>query len=151
MFFNRKKEVVFAAVSGELIKIEDVNDPVFFSKAMGAGFGIEPEEAAVYSPINGKVVSVFPTKHAILLETKKGQPVLVHIGIDTVELNGQGIEVHVDSGQTISEQTLLATVDLPFILEQGKQTTVIIAFENREAIELTNAVGVNVHDNLGIL
>lgn len=149
MFFNKKKEEIFAPVNGQLIRLENVNDPVFSSKAMGDGFGIEPEENHLYSPIIGKVVSVFPTKHAILLETKKGQSVLVHIGIDTVELNGQGIDVHVAEGQKVSEKTLLATVDLPFILEKGKQTTVIVAFEDITSIELINNNHVKVHEKLG--
>ena len=81
MFFNKKKENIFAPVGGQLIKLENVNDPVFSSKAMGEGFGIEPDEANIYSPISGKVISVFPTKHAILLETKNqkgGAPPLNH-------------------------------------------------------------------------
>lgn len=151
MFFNKKKEDIFAPVNGQIIKLENVNDPVFSSKAMGDGFGIEPEENHIYSPIIGKVISVFPTKHAILLETKKEQSVLVHIGIDTVELNGQGIDVHVAEGQKVSEETLLATVDLPFILEQGKQTTVIVAFEDIASIELINNNHVKVHEKLGDL
>lgn len=151
MFFNKKKEEIFAPVNGQIIKLENVNDPVFSSKAMGDGFGIEPEENHIYSPIIGKVISVFPTKHAILLETKKGQSVLVHIGIDTVELSGQGIDVHVAKGQKVSEETLLATVDLPFILEQGKQTTVITAFEDITSIELTSNNHVRVHEKLGNL
>ncbi|WP_394371530.1 PTS glucose transporter subunit IIA [Enterococcus gilvus] len=151
VFFNKKKEDIFAPVNGQIIKLENVNDPVFSSKAMGDGFGIEPEENRIYSPTIGKVISVFPTKHAILLETKKGQSVLVHIGIDTVELNGQGIDVHVAEGQKVSEKTLLATVDLPFILEKGKQTTVIVAFEDKTSIELINNNHVKVHEKLGNL
>lgn len=151
MFFNKKKEDIFAPVNGQITKLENVNDPVFSSKAMGDGFGIDPEEDHIYSPIIGKVISVFPTKHAILLETKKGQSVLVHLGIDTVELNGEGIDVHVAEGQKVNEETLLATVDFQFILEQGKQTTVIVAFEDIKSIELTSSNHVQVHKKLGNL
>ena len=151
MFFNKKKEMIFSPAAGTLLKLDQVNDPVFSSKAMGNGFGIEPEENQVYSPIVGKVVSVFPTKHAILLETKKGQSVLVHIGIDTVELKGQGIDVQVTEGQKVTQETLLAEVDFPFILEQGKQTTVIVALEGIDSIELTSDQQVKAHQSLGEL
>lgn len=151
MFFNKKKEMIFAPAAGTLLKLEQVNDPVFSSKAMGDGFGIEPEGNQVFSPVVGKVVSVFPTKHAILLETKKGQSVLVHIGIDTVELKGQGIDVQVTEGQKVTQETLLAEVDFPFILEQGKQTTVIVALEGIDSIELTSDQQVKAHQSLGEL
>jgi len=149
MFFNKKKEEIFAPVTGTLMPIEAVNDPVFASKAMGTGFGIEPSAAEIYSPIIGKVVSVFPTKHAVLLKTKKGQSTLVHIGINTVELNGQGIEVHVTEGQPVDQTTKLATADFPAIAKQGKQTTVIVAFEGVSQLKLTDNNQVTANQNLG--
>ncbi|KAF1299428.1 sugar permease [Enterococcus sp. JM4C] len=151
MFFTKKKEAFFAPVKGELLPLEKVDDPVFSSKVMGDGFGIAPENNQVYSPVNGKVTSIFPTKHAILIETKKGQAVLVHIGIDTVELNGQGIDVHVKENQKVTSDTLLVTVDFPAILAQGKQTTVIVAFEGIPSIKLNSDGSVSAQEMIGTL
>lgn len=151
MFFTKKKEAVFAPVNGELIALENVKNPVFSSKAMGDGFGIDPTDKQVFSPVTGKVISIFPTKHAIMLTTKKGQAILLHIGIDTVELNGQGIDIHVSEGQKVTPGTLLATVDFPAILNQGKQTTVIVAFEDVKSIELIHDKQVKAQQNLGTL
>ncbi|ELJ9316929.1 PTS glucose transporter subunit IIA, partial [Staphylococcus pseudintermedius] len=95
------KEIqVYAPMTGEYVKIEDIPDPVFAQKMMGDGFGIRPTEGKVVSPITGVVDNVFPTKHAIGLKADNGLEVLVHIGLDTVQLNGEGFETLVNSGDT---------------------------------------------------
>ena len=95
--FGKAKEVdknikIYAPLTGEYVKIEDIPDPVFAQKMMGEGFGINPTEGEVVSPIEGKVDNVFPTKHAVGLKAENGLELLVHIGLDTVQLDGKGLK-----------------------------------------------------------
>lgn len=132
---NNKDVELYNPVDGDVIPIEEVADPVFSQKMMGDGFGVQPNNGQVYSPINGKVTSVFPTKHALGLEADNGVEVLVHIGIDTVELEGGPFEIHVKEGDKITPDTLIASVDLDAVKEAGKGNTVIIVFTNMDAVE----------------
>lgn len=132
---DNKNVEFFNPVDGEVIPIEEVSDPVFSQKMMGDGFGVEPDNGKVYSPVNGKVVSVFPTKHALGLELDNGVEVLVHIGVDTVELEGGPFEIHVKEGDKVTSDTLLASVDLEGVKAAGKDNTVIIVFTNMDVIE----------------
>src|SRR5699024_7073773 len=94
------------------ISIEDVSDTVFSQKMMGDGYGVEPTNGEIYPPVEGEVVSVFPTKHALGLKTDNGIEVLVHIGLDTVELEGSPFEVFISEGDKVRNDPLLAHVDL---------------------------------------
>lgn len=132
---SKEKDVeLYNPVDGEVIPIEDVSDPVFSQKMMGDGYGIEPTNGEIYSPIKGEVVSVFPTKHALGLKTDNGIEVLVHIGIDTVELEGSPFEVFVSEGDKVTKDTLLANVDLEALKELEKSDTVIIVFTNMDDV-----------------
>lgn len=117
---------VYQAVEGQIIPLSEVNDAVFSQGMMGAGFAVKPRKNDIYSPIDGVIESIFPTKHALLVKSKKGLGVLVHIGIDTVELEGNGITVHVLEGQNVTKDTHIATADFKAIKAQGKQTDVLI-------------------------
>ncbi|EKF51322.1 PTS sugar transporter subunit IIA [Lactococcus garvieae] len=123
--FSNKTEV-YQSVSGNIIPLSEVKDAVFSEGMMGAGFAVQPTENDIYSPVEGAVESIFPTKHAILLKSNKGLGVLVHIGLDTVELEGQGIDLHVTEGQAVTKDTHIATADFETIKAQGKQTDVLI-------------------------
>ena len=106
--FGKGKEVnkdsaIYAPLSGEYVKIEDIPDPVFAQKMMGEGFGINPTNGEVVSPIDGKVDNVFPTKHAIGLKAENGLELLVHIGLDTVQLNGEGFEVLINENDSLQQ------------------------------------------------
>lgn len=126
--FSKKIEL-YAPVSGELKSIEDSNDSLFSSKAMGDGFMIIPKSNEIYSPVTGKVVSVFPTKHAITI--KKGKmEYLLHLGIDTVELEGKGFDIKVKANDTVGANTLIGNVDFNFIKSQNKSTDVIFICTN---------------------
>ena len=132
---SKEKDVeLYNPVDGEVIPIEDVSDPVFSQKMMGDGYGIEPTNGEIYSPIKGEVVSVFPTKHALGLKTDNGIEVLVHIGIDTVELEGSPFEVFVSEGDKVTKDTLLANVDLEALKELEKSDTVIMLMTLRLTI-----------------
>ena len=128
-------EAIETVAEGEVIKLEDVKDPVFSQKMMGDGFAVEPANGKIYSPVAGKVTSVFPTKHALGLLTEAGLEVLVHIGLDTVSLEGKPFEVHVAEGQTVAAGDLLVTADLAAIKEAGRETATIVVFTNAPAIK----------------
>ena len=102
---------------------------------MGDGFAVEPENGHIVSPVAGKVTSVFPTKHALGLVTDNGLEVLVHIGLDTVSLEGKPFEVKVSEGQTVAAGDLLVEADLDAIRAAGRETSTIVVFTNADAIK----------------
>lgn len=131
-------EEVASVADGEVIKITDVKDPVFSQKMMGDGFAVEPSGSEVYAPVAGKVTNVFPTKHAVGLLTDNGLEVLVHMGLDTVELKGEPFDVKVSEGQTVKAGDLLAVCDWDKVKQAGKGTTVVVAFTNMDAVKSVN-------------
>ena len=133
--FKGVTDEVHSVADGEVINIEDVKDPVFSQKMMGDGFAVEPENGHIVSPVAGKVTSVFPTKHALGLVTDNGLEVLVHIGLDTVSLEGKPFEVKVTEGQTVAAGDLLVEADLDAIREAGRETSTIVVFTNADAIK----------------
>ena len=133
--FKGVTDEVHSVADGEVINIEDVKDPVFSQKMMGDGFAVEPENGHIVSPVAGKVTSVFPTKHALGLVTENGLEVLVHIGLDTVSLEGKPFEVKVTEGQTVAAGDLLVEADLDAIRAAGRETSTIVVFTNADAIK----------------
>ena len=133
--FKGVTDEVHSVADGEVINIEDVKDPVFSQKMMGDGFAVEPENGHIVSPVAGKVTSVFPTKHALGLVTDNGLEVLVHIGLDTVSLEGKPFEVKVTEGQTVATGDLLVEANLDAIREAGRETSTIVVFTNADAIK----------------
>ncbi len=132
---ENKETTLYNLVDGEVIPIEEVPDPVFSQKMMGDGFGVEPTNGEVYAPVEGKVVSVFPTKHALGLELDNGIEILVHMGVDTVELEGGPFEVHVNEGDKVTQDTLLATIDLTALDTAEKPKTIIVVFTNMDEVK----------------
>ena len=133
--FKGVTDEVHSVADGEVINIEDVKDPVFSQKMMGDGFAVEPKNGHIVSPVAGKVTSVFPTKHALGLVTDNGLEVLVHIGLDTVSLEGKPFEVKVSEGQTVAAGDLLVEADLDAIRAAGRETSTIVVFTNADAIK----------------
>lgn len=138
--FGKGKEVnkeieIYAPLTGEYINIEDIPDPVFAQKMMGEGFGINPTEGEVVSPIEGKVDNVFPTKHAIGLKADNSLEILVHIGLDTVQLDGQGFEILVSSGDTVQVGDPLLKFDLEYIRNNAKDVISPIIITNSDQTE----------------
>ena len=133
--FKGVTEEVHSVADGQVINIEDVKDPVFSQKMMGDGFAVEPDNGRIVSPVAGKVTSVFPTKHALGLATDNGLEVLVHIGLDTVSLEGKPFEVKVTEGQTVAAGDLLVEADLDAIRAAGRETSTIVVFTNADAIK----------------
>ena len=128
-------EEVYSVADGEVIALEQVKDPVFSQKMMGDGFAVEPANGNIVSPVSGTVSSIFPTKHALGLVTEAGLEVLVHIGLDTVSLEGKPFTVHVTEGQKVAVGDLLVTADLEAIREAGRDTSTIVVFTNADAIQ----------------
>ena len=124
-----------AVANGEVIAIEAVADPVFSGKMMGDGFAVEPTDGTIVSPVNGTIKSVFPTKHAIGIETKEGVEVLVHMGIDTVSLEGKPFSVKVKEGDQVQAGQVLAQVDLESLQQADKKATMIVVFTNMDKIQ----------------
>ena len=133
--FKGVTDEVHSVADGQVINIEDVKDPVFSQKMMGDGFAVEPENGKIVSPVAGKVTSIFPTKHALGLVTDNGLEVLVHIGLDTVSLEGKPFDVKVTEGQTVAAGDLLVEANLGAIREAGRETSTVVVFTNADAIK----------------
>ncbi|WP_317913661.1 PTS glucose transporter subunit IIA [Carnobacterium maltaromaticum] len=125
---------LFSPANGKVIAISEVSDPVFGEKMMGDGYAVVPTDGKIYAPVNGKVTSVFPTKHAIGLLMDNGTEVLLHMGLDTVELKGAPFEIAVTEGQVVTPETLVATVDLDALATAGKDNAMVVVITNMDKI-----------------
>ncbi len=121
---------ILAPVAGQVINLEDVNDPVFSQKKLGEGFAVKPSAGEIVSPVTGKVVMVAKTKHALGLQTADGVEVMIHLGIDTVELDGKPFDLQVAAGSEVKAGQQLGTMDLQAIKDAQKDDTVILAITN---------------------
>lgn len=136
-FFKKKNKglEVDAAVDGELIPITEVKDDVFSTKMLGDGYAIKPTSGEIHSPVEGDISTLFPTKHAIGIKTKEGLEILVHLGIDTVELNGAPFEMKIQKGDHVIAGQLLGTMDLKQVTDSGRDDSVIVVYTNMNLIE----------------
>jgi PTS system glucose-specific IIA component len=130
--FKSQPEVVeiYSPLSGDVIEIAEVPDPVFAQKMVGDGFAVIPKDGKLLSPIKGRVKQVLPTKHAICLETVEGLELLIHIGLETVELEGEGFEVLVNTGDSVEVGDHLLNFDINFIEENNKEIVTPIVVTN---------------------
>lgn len=123
-----------APVDGKFMKLSQVKDPVFSEGLMGQGFAIEPTDGKVVSPVDGTVTLVSETKHAFGIKTPDGADVLVHLGIDTVDLKGEPFTVLIKQGDRVKMGQDVVKMDLKEITDAGKQKTVILAITNSKDI-----------------
>lgn len=128
------EETLYAPADGKVVAITEVSDPVFSQKMMGDGFAVQPTNGTIYAPVAGTISSIFETKHAIGILTPGGAEVLVHMGLDTVELKGAPFEVLVSEGDTVTPETKLAVMDLDAVIAAGKQTDVLTVITNAEKV-----------------
>lgn len=146
-WFKKSKEApmvkeieLYAVADGELISIESVNDMVFSQKMMGDGYAVVPTNGSITAPIAGKIENVFPTKHAVGF-SQSGLEVLLHMGLDTVALNGEPFDTVVAEGQMVDGSTVVSHVDLAKLAEAEKDNAMIVIFTNGgdviESFELT--------------
>lgn len=133
--FKHVTEDVLSVADGMVLPITGVKDQVFAAKMMGDGFAVEPTNGNIYAPVAGLVTSVFPTKHAFGLLTDNGLEVLMHVGLDTVALNGVPFSVKVSEGQRVHAGDLLVVADLAAIKSAERETTIVVAFTNTAEIQ----------------
>lgn len=129
------KEIIYAPVSGNVKPIESVPDPTFSEKMMGDGISIEPTDGKVLAPIDGEIVNMFPTKHAVGIQSDSGIEILIHIGLETVSLDGEGFESHVEQGDHVKVGNPLVTFDLDFIKKKAKSSITPIVITNGDILE----------------
>lgn len=144
-------QVISSPITGQVIALNQVSDNVFASGVMGKGVAIIPSEGKIYSPVDGSVELVFETKHAIGLKSLDGAEILIHVGLDTVELNGGPFTVHVQAGQIVKKGDLLLDVDLEAIKASGKETVtpvIVTNSANFAKIDVKTSVQIKVGEDL---
>ena len=130
-------EEVYSVADGQVIELEQVKDPVFSQKMMGDGIGFVPEKGEIVAPFDGTVKTIFPTKHAIGLESDTGIEVLIHIGIDTVKLNGEGFESLVDVNEPVTQGQPLMKINLAYLKEHAPSVVTPVIITNQDDKTLT--------------
>lgn len=138
-----ENENLAAPMKGNVAPITECPDPTFASKAMGDGFVVFPKDGKFYAPASGEITMTFPTKHAFGLMTNDGTEILVHIGLDTVELNGEPFTMHVKKGDKVKKGQLLVDVDLKAIEAAGKETATAVVITNGKAVNLIKSGAVD--------
>lgn len=140
----RKQLQLLAPTSGEIIPLSKVQDQVFSQKALGDGFGLEPNDGQIKAPVTGEIVMIAETKHAIGIKTTDGVELLFHLGIDTVELKGAPFKISVEQGNTVHKGDTIGLMDLKAIKKAGKLTTIIVAITNTDDVldKLTLNLGI---------
>lgn len=129
------KSIICSPLKGEMIPLSQVEDEVFSSGMMGKGMAVRPEEGKLYAPVDGKILSVFDTKHAVCIEAENGAELLIHVGIDTVELGGKYFDVHVKEGDKIKTGDLLLDFDKKAIEDNGYKTVTPVLVTNTDAFK----------------
>lgn len=125
---------IFAPLTGEIVKIEDVPDVVFAEKIVGDGVAIKPTGNKIVAPLNGKVGKIFETNHAFAIESDEGIELFVHFGIDTVELKGEGFTRIAEEGQQVKIGDTIIEIDLEFLSSKAKSTLTPVVISNMDII-----------------
>ena len=136
--FKKNKGEISSPAQGKVITDLEINDPVFSTRVLGVGFGVIPTQGSVFSPVNGEVVNAFESGHAYTILSEDGLEILVHIGIDTVELDGEGFIAKVRKGDKIRKREMLATVDLELLKNKGYDSTIAVIVTNPERLKSHN-------------
>lgn len=123
-------DTVYAPIAGTTIPLSQVNDPTFSMEILGKGLAVQPSEGKVYAPFDGQVVSIFDTKHALGLKSDSGMELLIHVGLETVRLEGKHFTAYVENGQRIRKGDLLLEFDLKAIQEEGYETVTPVLVNN---------------------
>ncbi|WP_162890876.1 PTS sugar transporter subunit IIA [Suicoccus acidiformans] len=137
-FFNNiaKKEnedcIVYSPANGDILDLKNVSDEVFASETMGKGIAIIPKEGSVHAPFDGQVMTIFPTGHAIGVKNSMGVELLIHIGINSVELGGEGFKVLVKEGERINQGQKLIEFSISTLIENNLDPTIMIVVTNTD-------------------
>lgn len=132
-----KKNKIYAFGDGEIVALKDIPDAAFASGALGDGLGIELSNNEVVSPVDGEVTMIFPTNHALGIKTNDGLELLIHVGVDTVSLNGEGFSGHVTNGTKVKKGDKLITADLEFIKSKNIPTVAIFVVTDAQGKKLS--------------
>lgn len=146
-----KKHMIGSPVKGKAVSISEVSDPTFAQEILGKGIAVIPEEGKIYAPADGQVGLVFDTLHAVSLTTEYGAEILIHVGLDTVKLNGQYFEAHVKAGDKIKKGDLLLTVDFEGIKSAGYDVItpmLICNTDNYASVEALSGKNVSAGDDV---
>jgi PTS system glucose-specific IIA component len=141
LFGKKEKEPViktvsvFSPITGTLALLEDVPDPVFSQKMMGDGVAVTPEIGVAVSPVDGEILQLFPTKHAIGIKAENGAEILIHIGLETVGMNGEGFTAFIKAGDKVKKGDRLVEFDLKLITEKASSTITPIIITNGDDVE----------------
>ncbi|WP_077617364.1 PTS sugar transporter subunit IIA [Bacillus sinesaloumensis] len=135
------EEVLVAPATGKVLPLEEVPDPVFSQKMMGDGLAIDPTEGKIVSPVKGEIIQVFPTKHAVGIKTEIGLELLIHIGLETVNMKGEGFTAHVKEGDKVEVGTQLVTFDMDLVKEKAASTITPIVITNFDDVESFEQLG----------
>ena len=133
MYMNKEISTV---ASGEVIELRDVEDEVFSSGLLGDGVGIKPTQGSVFSPVDGQIITLHESKHAFSIMSSDGAELLVHVGIDTVELKGKHFFPKADVGDKVKRGQLVLRVELEEIEKKGYDTTISLIISNGEEIKI---------------
>ncbi len=137
--FSKKKEVeIGSPVNGKLVAVTEVSDETFSTEILGTSVAVIPAEGKFYAPVDGKIVTLFPTLHALAFETPEGVEVLLHIGLDTVKLNGKYFVAHVAEGDTVKKGQLLMEVNLDAVKNEGYDVITPIVICNTADMKAVN-------------
>lgn len=137
-FFKKSKSKgneVKAPIKGNLIPLSEVSDDVFSQKMLGDGFAVKPTGQEVVAPVSGTITTLFPTKHAIGIKTDEGLEVLIHLGIDTVELKGEPFKLFVEQGDSVKAGDKLAEMDIADVADHGLDNTVMVVYTNMDLLK----------------
>lgn len=129
---------IYAPIDGTVIPLEEINDGVFSAGVLGKGCGIRPETELITAPFDGEIIQVAETKHALGLSAKNGVELLIHVGLDTVAMNGDGFKVHVKVGDKIKCGQKLLSFDRKAIAQAGCQDVTVVVVTNSEDYEMIN-------------
>ncbi len=138
---NKEGILICAPCAGRLLRLQDVKDPTFGAEILGQGVAIVPSEGKFYAPADGTVTTVFPTGHAAAIKTVQGAEVLLHIGLDTVKLNGRHFTIYAQEGQQVRKGDLLLEADLEAVSEAGCDTVTPVVISNSDAYEKIEICG----------
>ncbi|MFP7296359.1 PTS glucose transporter subunit IIA [Neobacillus niacini] len=133
LFKSKKVEsdtAILQPLEGEIVPLEVVPDPVFSQKMIGDGFAVKPTNGTVVSPVDGEVISVFPTKHAVSVKSHDGREILIHVGLETVSLNGEGFTAFVNDGQSVKKGQKLLEADFESIKDKVPSIITPVIFTN---------------------
>ncbi len=140
MFDFRKKQkelAVYAPMDGTAIDLSDVPDDAFSEKILGDGAAVIPKNGIIYSPVDGEIIDITDTKHAFCITTNEGTELLLHVGIDTVKLKGEGFKVNILSGDKVKVGTKIAEVDLEFLRKNNLRTETPVVLTEAQNYKIT--------------